>query len=131
MDVTVLPFIKKIVRVKKETGLLFVLLSLMKNYDTVSEALTDLQRRGFTYNFNLKREYIECKGYDIQILPEEFEITEAYRFEGETDPADESVVYAIESKKHQVRGVLVNAYGAYADGVSGALAAKFQLHRRS
>lgn len=42
---------------------------------------------------------------------EEFKITEVHRFEGNTDPADEAIVYAIESKDG-IKGALVNGYGA-------------------
>ena len=32
----------------------------MKNYDTLSEAINDLQGNGYTYDFNLKPECLEC-----------------------------------------------------------------------
>ncbi len=44
----------------------------------------------------------------------ELTIVKVYRFEGESDPADMSVVYAIHSDDGQ-RGFLVNAYGTYSN----------------
>ena len=41
-------------------------------------------------------------------------ITAVYRFEGMSDPDDNVVLYAIESNTG-VKGLLVDAYGAYAD----------------
>jgi hypothetical protein len=66
-------------------------------YETILGAINGLKERGYILDFNLKENCIICE--DEKFQPEDFEITEFYRFEGETDPADEAVVYAIESKK--------------------------------
>jgi hypothetical protein len=42
-----------------------------------------------------------------------------------TDPADNSVVYAIESD-NGTKGVLVNAYGVYADTLSADMITKLR-----
>ena len=46
--------------------------------------------------------------------PAQLTILKVYRFEGESDPADMSVVYAIRAHDGQ-RGFLVNAYGTYSN----------------
>ena len=46
--------------------------------------------------------------------PEELTIVEHHRFEGASDPDDLSIVYGIESQDG-TRGVLVDAYGIYAN----------------
>src|SRR5690606_23726267 len=46
--------------------------------------------------------------------PEQLTIVKVYRFEGESDPADMSVAYAIRSDDGQC-GFLVNAYGTYSN----------------
>lgn len=96
----------------------------MHAYDTVSEAVNDLKKRGYTMDFNLDENCIVC--HEDRFNPGEFEITEVYRFEGNTDPADEAVVYAIESVKGQ-KGVLVNGYGAYSDNMSAEMANKLHI----
>ena len=100
----------------------------MYNYDTVTEAVNGLFKRGYTYNFNLRDDCIECKTHDISLKPEDFQIDEFYRFEGESDPADETIVYAISSVKNQIKGVLVNAFGVYSDSVSNELIEKLKAH---
>jgi len=97
----------------------------MHVYDTVSEALKGLRERGYTKDFNLTENCIICD--DEKYHPEDFEITEVYRYEGDSDPADEAVVYAIESNKGD-RGVLVSGYGISADEMSGELAKKLSIH---
>ena len=95
----------------------------MYTYDTVSEAVNGLRQRGYTIDFNIAADKLECKKTPVSLSPDAFEITEVYRFEGNTDPADEAVVYAIESKDGH-KGILVNAYGPDADPAGDALVKK-------
>lgn len=98
----------------------------MYQYDTVSEAINDLKERGYTTDFNISNECIVCEEKPLRLSPSEFEITEVYRFEGPSDPADEAVVYAIESK-HGDKGVMVNGYGASTDGLSDEMIRKIAI----
>jgi hypothetical protein len=99
----------------------------MHNYDTVTEALKDLKERGFTLDFNLQTDSLKCFDPDIMLSPEEFEITEIYRFEGDTNPDDQAIVYAIESH-HGQKGVFVNGYGPTADVVGAEMMKKLTDH---
>ena len=102
----------------------------MESYDTVVAALNGLKKRGYKTDFNLAFDKLICNETKICLNPDEFEITEVYRFEGETNPSDEAVVYAVESKLKGMKGVLVNAYGVYADPVSDAMIKKLSMHRK-
>ena len=75
----------------------------MVAYDTVSQAVNELKQRGYTLDFNLKGSRLECQGQNFN--PKDFEITEFHRFEGNSDPGDEAVVYAIESKSWFERSI--------------------------
>ncbi len=96
-------------------------------YATLTEALDDLKKRGYTLDFDLRPTCIECGAAQLQLQPEDFEITEVYRFEGASSPDDNDVVYAIEGKNGQ-KGVLTDAYGAYSDQHSAELLAKLRTH---
>ena len=96
----------------------------MKNYETMVDALNDLNKRGYTANLSLEGNTIDDKSADIHMGPDDFEIDEFYRFEGPSNPSDMSILYAISSSKYNLKGALVNAYGTYADDSSSALAAK-------
>ncbi|GAA3978864.1 hypothetical protein GCM10022246_33710 [Pedobacter ginsengiterrae] len=102
----------------------------MHIYDTVTAALTDLDNRGYNLDFNLTSEALECKSINLQLMPEEFEIEEVYHFEGMTDPADSSVVYAISSNLGNLKGVLVDGYGVYAENISPELLNKLKIHHQ-
>jgi hypothetical protein len=93
----------------------------MKTYDTLSEAVNDLIRRGYKHNFNLKVDNIENVENKILISPDDFEVDEVHRFEGPTDPGDENILFAISSTKNNIKGLLVNAFGVYSDTFSARL----------
>lgn len=96
----------------------------MEDYQTVSEALAGLKSRGFTLDFNLANGTLHNSDQNINLQPEDFSISELYRFEGMSDPGDNSVVYGIVSDKYHIKGVFVNAYGVYSDDISEELLKK-------
>lgn len=102
----------------------------MANYDTVSGALNSLKDRGYTRDFNISFDKLICNETNECLNPHEFEITEVYRFEGESNPSDEAVIYAVESKDGNMKGVLVNAYGPYSDSISDDMVKKLSIHRK-
>lgn len=98
---------------------------MKKSYDTLSEAIRDLQRRGYTYDFNLKPHCLECASLNLQIHPEDFKIDEVHRFEGMSSTDDNSILYAI-AAKDGINGTLVDAYGVYAENISEEMRKKLR-----
>jgi hypothetical protein len=96
------------------------------HYATVSEAIEQLRKKGFTTDFNLEENCIACSHGKFEA--EDFEIVDVYRYEGNTDPADEATVYAIESKSG-IKGILVSGYGVSADSASTAILNKFNSRK--
>lgn len=96
----------------------------MKTYGTLSEAVNDLTNKGYTFNFNLQNDCIVCAENNAQLQPDEFEIDELHRFQEMSDVDSESILYAISSKRDDLKGLLVNAYGIYADTISSKLIEK-------
>ena len=102
----------------------------MENYDTVSSALNSLKARGYVKDFNIAFDKLICNDTNECLNPHEFEITEVYRFEGESNPSDEAVVYAVESIDGNTKGALVNGYGPSADPMSDEMIQKLSIHRK-
>jgi hypothetical protein len=96
----------------------------MANYDTLSTALDAMRQKGYTEDFNLAENCLVCNSQRFNA--DEFEIKEVHRFEGPTDPADEAVLYGIESK-NGLKGVLVNSYGYQSESMSDAIARKLRI----
>lgn len=101
-----------------------------KSYDTVSEAMADLKKLGYTIDFSIltEKECLICHQTAITLSPDDFEIDNFYRFEGNSDPGDGMIVYAISSKIKSLKGIVVNAYGIYADNASSAIVKKLNTH---
>jgi hypothetical protein len=99
----------------------------MQSYNTLSEAIDGLIQRGYTYDFNIDRDCIVCDKHSIQLQPEDFTIDEVHRFEGDSNPDDESVLYGISSARYGLKGYLVNAYGIYNNETSSELIAKLRI----
>lgn len=96
----------------------------MESYDTLVEAINGLKKEGYTVDFNLRENCIVCN--ELEIFHDEFIIDKFFRFEGDTDPADESILYAISSEKHDLKGILVNGYGISSDSMTNEMLNKFR-----
>ncbi|WP_031427552.1 hypothetical protein [Flavimarina sp. Hel_I_48] len=99
----------------------------MKNtYDTLSEAIEALQKKGYDKDFNLVDEGIESKHLKKSWKAEQIEVEEAFRFEGMTNPGDNSVLYVINTHDGE-KGLLVDAYGAYSGQISKEMIEKLRI----
>jgi hypothetical protein len=87
----------------------------MYNYDTVVEAINGLKKRGFIIDFNLAFKQSICEESSDCLAPSDYFIIETYRFEGDSNPSDEDIVYAIESKDGKIKGIFTGAFGMYYD----------------
>ena len=96
------------------------------HYDTLSAAISGLKDRGYTLDFNLSKDQLHCKDPDLNLSIEHFQIDEFHRFEGDSNPDDMSIIYAISSLEGH-KGVLVSAFGTYADSVSAAMLLKLKV----
>jgi hypothetical protein len=98
------------------------------SYDTLSEAIAELKKEGYTEDFNLEHDSLICKDGTIKILKDDFVVDKFFRFEGDSDPADEAILYAISSPKNKVKGVLVNGYGLSAEPIANEMVEKLKVH---
>ena len=98
----------------------------MQNYDSLIQAIDDLKKRGYVEDFEIKPDGLQCNRLDLWLTPEDFIIEEFYRFEGDSNPDDSSIIYAISSKEG-VKGTIADAYGAYAENINTRLAEKLQI----
>ncbi len=99
----------------------------MRDYETLSQAMNALREEGYTDEFNLAPDCIECKSGNYHIVADDIHVDHYYRFEGMTDPGDASILYAISDKKHGLKGLLVNGYGIYTEGTTDAIMARLTI----
>ncbi|MCD6065818.1 MAG: hypothetical protein K0S33_644 [Bacteroidetes bacterium] len=80
------------------------------NMTTMVGCMNKLHADGYTENFVAKEKGLEAPTNQKVYGPTEVKIANFYRFEGESDPADNAIVYAIETNDG-IKGMLVDSYG--------------------
>lgn len=80
----------------------------------LTQYLNKLLQEGYDKNFKAEEDGLCCLETSKVYKPQDIHIVNFYRFEGISDPADNSILYAIEATDG-VKGTLIDAYGAYSD----------------
>ena len=95
----------------------------MYHYASTEIALSELKEKGFTIDYNVEEK---------QILqnPNNFGIVEIYRYEGMSDPDDESSVYGIQNLVSGDRGVFVAGNLAFAENEVAKILLKLEIEDR-
>ena len=85
-----------------------------KEMKTLTETIDKFRSKEFIYDFYIK----ECKLWSNEtkesFIPGDLIIERTGRYEGDSNPDDMSIIYAISSKSG-TKGILLDAYGTYAD----------------
>lgn len=101
----------------------------MEPYVTLSGTMNELRKEGYVEDFNLQQNCLECRNGQFKVFAEDFKVDKFYRFEGPSNPSDSAILYAISSDKHQLKGVLVNAYGIYSEPVTDEIMQKLDVRK--
>ena len=80
---------------------------------TLSQAMVKLRSKGWDNEFRYapKGFYLRDKHF---YTPESLEIIKTYRFEGDSNPSDSSILYIVQTREGLV-GYMVDAYGMYSN----------------
>ena len=79
--------------------------------DSEEELVERFRADGYVHHFHLKGEVVLCSECDEEVPAKSVRIDDTARFEGPSNPSDESVVFAVSNGPCGHRGVLVTAYG--------------------
>lgn len=96
-------------------------------YVTLSETMNELRKEGYVEDFNLQQNCLECRNGQFKVFADDFKIDKFFRFEGESNPSDQSILYAISSNKEDLKGLLVNAYGIYSEPLTDEMLQKLDV----
>jgi hypothetical protein len=99
-------------------------------YRTMTEAVKGLQARGFTANIEIIDGLFHDVSSERTFQADELAIVEHHRFEGLSDPDDLSVCYGLEARDG-TRGILVDAYGTYANPAVSELLTKVRMREEN
>ena len=70
---------------------------LKESFGTLSETINALYSLGYNHDFNISDECVVCHQANITLSPNDFQIDKVYRFEGASNPDDQSILFAISS----------------------------------
>lgn len=89
--------------------------------ETLRQALDRLVERGYRADFRATPEGFLPDGEGPALAPESLVVEETLRFEGESDPEDQSVLFALRSRDGRIRGTFLSNFGIDADPVAAEL----------
>ncbi len=92
--------------------------------ETMLDALRLLEERGYSDDLELQDGKLRRTGTDETHPLDEVVVDHTFRFEGDTDPADESIVLGLSLPRWESKGVLVSAYGPEANQEDAVLLAR-------
>lgn len=81
---------------------------------TLASCLNKLVLDGYTEDFKAGERGLLSLQHERIYEPGDVQVVNFFRFEGASDPADNSILYVIETNDG-IKGTLVDAYGPYAD----------------
>lgn len=81
---------------------------------SLSSCTTQMKEEGYKEDFQVTEEGLHTFDKSKTYQPDQVRIANFYRFEGESDPGDNTILYVIETDDG-CKGTLVDGYGAYAD----------------
>ena len=96
-------------------------------YRTLDRVIEELKERGFVESFDVRGGQLRALGSGRLFDAGDLTIREYQRVEGVSDPDDASIVYAIETRGG-TKGLLVDAFGAYANPDVGRLLETVEIH---
>ncbi len=82
--------------------------------ETLVSVLKKIGDEGYTTQFKATEKGLVSLTSQKVFQPEEIKVNNFYRFEGESNPDDNAIVYAIETNDGE-KGSLIDAYGNYSD----------------
>jgi hypothetical protein len=89
-------------------------ISTTEDMKSLASCLNKLVLDGYEKDFKASDQGLICLHNDKTYRPEEVHVVNFFRFEGASDPADNAILYVIETNDG-IKGTLVDAYGPYAD----------------
>ena len=97
-------------------------------YESLAQATENLIKSGYTNNFRVN-ENGKLVGNNKEELPaSQVKLNEFHRFEGISNPADSSILYAVETDSG-MKGLVVDSYGADGSEITSAFMNKVKQNQ--
>ena len=81
---------------------------------TIVEVIARLREKNYIHDFDISHTKLISKDTGEQFTPHDMIIDKSFRFEGDSNPDDMSILYSLTSNTG-TKGILIDAYGTYAN----------------
>jgi hypothetical protein len=81
---------------------------------SLTSCLAKIVNDGYSEDFKVTDNGLEAVQHQRAYSPAEIQVINFFRFEGESDPDDNAILYVIETSDG-IKGTLVDSYGTYSD----------------
>ena len=81
---------------------------------SMATCLNKIVSEGFTEGFKVTDDGLEALNNHHIYHPDEIQVVNFFRFEGESDPDDNAILYVIQTNDG-TKGTLIDSYGTYTD----------------
>jgi hypothetical protein len=98
--------------------------------ETVSEALRRLTALGYTDDYRAEVHGLRSHENGAVHPPDRFRVDEIVRFEGDSDPSDESAVFALTSEADGGKGTYTVAFGPMMDTLDADIVRRLRSRSR-
>ena len=78
---------------------------------TLADTMKELQERGYTESFRAQNARLVATRAGQAFSPDQVKVDEIYRFEGDADPSDMSILFALSVPEAGIRGTWSSAFG--------------------
>ena len=82
--------------------------------NTLTQCTNKMMKEGYIESFKVTSKGLLNQSTEQAYQPDQVSIINFYRFEGQSDPGDNTILYVIETSDGK-KGTLIDAYGPYSD----------------
>lgn len=83
--------------------------------NSLVNVIKSLGSKGWDHEFRMTNEGFTCIDEQKTYDPEDLKIIKTYRFEGDSNPDDSSILYIIRTRDGNITGYCTDIYGAYSN----------------
>lgn len=89
-------------------------INMLPHMKSLASCLNRIIKDGYTDDFSIQENLLRSMNTNRSYLAQQVKIVNFFRFEGYSDPTDNSILYVVETEDGN-KGTLIDAYGVYSD----------------
>lgn len=105
------------------------LCNINMSMETTTEAMSRLSNQGYKEQFRAEEKGLKAVGLDRFYDPKELIIDEIVRFEGEANPDQMAILFALRDASGEVKGTYYSSYGANVASEDGEVISHLETSR--